>query len=75
MISVIYLVDLYSIVQAEDYFECILKKHEHLADNPSIEINGNRIKSRTVFKIKAGYILKLLTLETIKLLEEYCARR
>ena len=70
-----YLVDLYSIPQIEDYFECILKKQENIADNLSIEINGNRIKSRIVFKIKAGYILKLLTLETIKLLEEYCARR
>ena len=68
MISFKYLVDLYSIPQIEDYFECILKKQENIADNLSIEINGNRIKSRIVFKIKAGYILKLLTPETIKLL-------
>ena len=47
------------------------KKHgEKINDNnnPSIKIYGNKIEKRITFKIKAGYYLKLLTPETIKLL-------
>ena len=39
-----------------------------MTDNPPIKIYSNKIKKRIVFKIKTGYELKLLTLETIKLL-------
>ena len=37
-------------------------------DNPPIEVYPNKIKNRILFKIKTGYQLELLTLETMKLL-------
>ena len=58
----------YSIADIQDYFEFIIKKHETLTDNPSIQIYPNKIKNRIVFKIKTGYKLELLTPETMKLL-------
>ena len=57
---------LFQIIQ--DYFEFIIKKHETLTENPSIQIYPNKIKNRIVFKIKTGYKLELLTPETMKLL-------
>ena len=58
----------YSIADVQDYFEFIIKKHEMLTENPSIQIYTNKIKNRIIFKIKTGYKLELLTPETIKLL-------
>ena len=58
----------YSVSDIQDYFEFIIKKHETLTENPPIQINPNKIKNRIVFKVKAGYKLKLLSLETMKLL-------
>ena len=58
----------YSIDDIQDYFEFIIKKHETLTENPSIQIYPNKIKNRIVFKIKTGYKLELLTPETMKLL-------
>ena len=58
----------YSIDDIQDYFEFIIKKHETLTENPSIQIYPNKIKNRVVFKIKAGYKLELLISETMKLL-------
>ena len=58
----------YSISDIQDYFEFIIKKHETLTENPSIQIYANKIKNRIIFKIKTGYKLELLTLETMKLL-------
>ena len=58
----------YSIDDIQDYFEFIIKKHETLTENPSIQIYANKIKNRIVFKIKTGYKLELLTPETMKLL-------
>ena len=58
----------YSISDIQDYFEFIIKKHEALTENPSIQIYANKIKNRIVFKIKTGYKLELLTSETTKLL-------
>ena len=58
----------YSIEDIQDYFEFIIKKHETLTENPSIQIYPNKIKNRIVFKIKTGYKLELLTPETMKLL-------
>ena len=58
----------YSIADIQDYFEFIIKKHETLTENPSIQIYPNKIKTGIVFKIKTGYKLELLTSETIKLL-------
>ena len=58
----------YSISDIQNYFEFIIKEHETLADNPPVQIYVNRIKNRIVFKIKTGYKLELLTLETMTLL-------
>ena len=58
----------YSIAYIQDYFEFIIKKHETLSENPSIQMYPNKIKNRIIFKIKNGYKLELLTPETMKLL-------
>ena len=58
----------YSISDIQDYFEYILKKHSDNVNNPSIRIYVNKIENRITFKIKSGYYLELLTLETMKLL-------
>ena len=58
----------YSIADIQDYFEFIIKKHEALTENPSIQVYSNKTKNRIVFKIKTGYKLELLTPETMKLL-------
>ena len=58
----------YTIDDIQDYFEFIIKKHEALTNNTPIKIYSNKIKNRIVFKIKNGYKLELLTLETLKLL-------
>ena len=58
----------YSISDIQDYFEFIIKKHETLAENLSIQMYPKKIKNRIVFKIKTGYKLELLSLETMKLL-------
>ena len=51
----------YSIADIQDYFGFIIKKHETLTENPSVQIYPNKIKNRIVFKIKTGYKLELLT--------------
>ena len=43
-------------------------KNMKLTENLPIQIYQNKIKNRIVFKIKTGYKLELLTLETMKLL-------
>ena len=58
----------YSIVDIQDYFEFIIKKHETLNENPSVQIYPHKIKNRIVFKIKLRYKLELLSPETMKLL-------
>ena len=57
-----------SIADIQDYFEFIIKKHETLSENPSIQIYPNKMKNRIIFKIKNGFKLELLTPETMKLL-------
>ena len=57
----------YSISDIQDYFEYILKKHGEDIDKPSVQIYVNKIENRVTFKIKNGYSLELLTLETMKL--------
>ena len=47
----------YSIADIQDYFEFIIKKHQTLTENPSIQIYANKIKNRVFFKIKNGYKL------------------
>ena len=49
----------------QDYFKCLIKKHEKLTDNLQIRIWVNKIKNRITFKIKARYYLELLTTEAI----------
>ena len=56
----------YSIVDIQDYFEFIIKKHETLAENLPVQIYPNNIKNRIDFKIKTGYKLELLTPERIR---------
>ena len=58
----------YSISNIQKYFEFIIKKLKTLAENPPIQIYTNKIKNRIFFKIKTGYILELLSPETMKLL-------
>ena len=56
----------YSVSDIQDYFEYILEKHGENIDEPSVQIYVNKIKNRITFKIKKGYSLELLTLETMK---------
>ena len=58
----------YSIADIQDYFQFIIKKHEGLTENPSLQIFANKIKTSIIFKRKTGYKLELLTPETMKLL-------
>ena len=44
------------------------KKHETVADNPSIMIHINEIENIIMFKVKTGCYLELSTPETMKLL-------
>ena len=53
----------YSVSNIQDYFECIIKKHETIADNPHVPIYMNKSKNRIVFKRKTGFKLGLLTKE------------
>ena len=58
----------YSVPDIQNYFKYTNKKHETLADEPSIQIYVNKIQNRVIFKIKYGTYLELLTPETMKLL-------
>ena len=57
----------YSVSDIQDYLEYILEKHGENTDNPSIKMYVNKIENRNTFKIKTGYYLVLLLLETMKL--------
>ena len=57
----------YSVSDIQDYFEYILKRYGENTDNPSVQIYVNKIENRVTFKIKNGYRLELLSLETMKL--------
>ena len=58
----------HSISEIQDYFEFIIKKHETLTENSPVQIYPNKIKNRTVFKIKTEYELEFLTPEIMNLL-------
>ena len=58
----------YSIADILDFFGFIIKKQETLTGNPLVQIYSNLIKNKIIFRIKTGYKLDLLTLETMKLL-------
>ena len=68
MILSIYLIDLILLQIFRIILNLLLKKHEALIENPSIQIYPNKITNRIVFRIKTGYKLELLTPETMKLL-------
>ena len=51
----------YSISDIQNYFKYLIKKHETLADKPSVQIYVNRIQKRITFKIKTWYYLQPLT--------------
>ena len=48
--------------------DILKKKHGENTDNPSVKIYVNKIENRITFKIKNGFNLELLILETMKLL-------
>ena len=61
----------YTIASIQDYFLWIIKKHEPTiksSEKSPILIYPNIIKTRTIFKIKTGYKLHMLTIETMDLL-------
>ena len=57
----------YSVSDIKDYFEYILKRYGENTDNPSVQIYVNKIENKVTFKIKNGYRLEVLSLETMKL--------
>ena len=59
---------LYSVLDIQDYFEYILKKHGENIDNPLVKIYVYKIENRITFRIKNRYSLELLTPERMKLL-------
>ena len=58
----------YFVSDGQDYFKYIFKNHESVAGNSSVMIYVNKLENVITFKIKTGYYLELLTLETRKLL-------
>ena len=58
----------YSVSDINDYFEYIIKKYEAMTDNLQIRIYEIRLKNEVTFRIKTGYYLKFIALETFKLL-------
>ena len=48
-----------SVLDIQDYFENIFKKHDTITNNSSKMINVNKIEKRITFKIKTGYYLEL----------------
>ena len=48
----------YSVLDIQDYFEYILKKHEKVTENPSIRIYVDKIENRIISKIKRDIISK-----------------
>ena len=58
----------YSVLDIQDYFEYILKKHGENINKPSVQLYVNKIENRITFKIKHRYSLEFLTKETMKLL-------
>ena len=58
----------YCILDIQDYFKYSIKKHGTVTGNLPRKIYVSKIDNRITFKIKTGYYLELLTLETMKLL-------
>ena len=47
----------YSVLDIQNYFEYVLKKHGEDVDKPSVQIYVKKIEIRITFKIKNGYSL------------------
>ena len=47
----------YSVSDIHDYFECVIKKHETMTDNPPVRISVNTIENMVKFRIETGYYL------------------
>ena len=47
----------YSVSDIHDYFECVIKKHETMTDNPTVRISVNTIENMVKFRIETGYYL------------------
>ena len=54
----------YSVSDTQDYFECIIKKHETMTDNPPVRISVNKI-NMIKFRIETGYYLKVDKVELL----------
>ena len=52
----------YSVSDIQDYFKCIIKKHETFTDKSPFQIYLNKIQNRIAFKIKTGNSLEFSTL-------------
>ena len=55
----------YSVSDTQDYFECIIKKHETMTDNPPVRISVNKIENMIKFRIETGYYLKVDKIELL----------
>ena len=58
---------MYSVSNIKNCFDYILIQHGENIDKSSVRIYVNKIEDRITFKTKNGYILELLTPETMKL--------
>ena len=58
---------MYSVSNIKNCFDYILIQHGENIDKSSVRIYVNKIENRITFKTKNGYILELLTPETMKL--------
>ena len=58
----------YSVLDIQNFFQYIIKRHETVTVNPSITIYVNKTENRITFKMKPGYYLERLTPKKIKLL-------
>ena len=56
-----------SVLDIQEYFEHIIKKHESVADNLPIRMHGNNIENTITFKMKTGYCLHLLSPDIMKI--------
>ena len=48
-----------SVLDIQDYFEYIIKKHQKVTDNHTIRMSVSKIENRIAFKIKTGYYFEL----------------
>ena len=61
----------YFVCDIQDYFEYIIKNHQTITDNPPVRIYVNKIENRITFRILKRYYPKLLTTETMILIEMF----